>query len=390
MSGAARRAVAGALALAAAMGIGRFAYTALLPGVQRGLGFDDAAGGAIASANLVGYLAGVLWARRLAGSARRGAALRLGLAATAVLTAAVTAVGSEMGWAAVRFGSGVASGLVFVLASAAALEVPPGHLPRPGVLYGGVGVGIALAAVVAALAPPAGGWRVPWWVLGAAAAALAAPGWRVLSGPIAHDSGSGAAAAGGRGRAAVGFGRLATAYFLEGLGYIVSGTFAVAAVRRTPGLEALAPWTWALAGLAAAPSALLWASLGRRAGVRAALVTAHLVQAAGMALPSLSSAAWAALAGAALFGGTFIGITALTVAAAREIRPQALGRAVGTLTAIYGVGQIVGPLVAGAVAQHLGDPRPAVLGAAAAVALGAVVLLMPSSPSLARPPERER
>ncbi|ABC80084.1 YbfB/YjiJ family MFS transporter [Anaeromyxobacter dehalogenans] len=397
MGAAARRALAGALALAAAMGIGRFAYTALLPGVQRGLGFDDAAGGAIASANLVGYLAGVLWARRLAGSARRGAALRLGLAATAVLTAAVTAVGSEMGWAAVRFGSGVASGLVFVLASAAALEVAPGHLPRPGVLYGGVGVGIALAAVVAAVAPPAGGWRIPWWVLGGAAAALAVPGWRDLSAPLAHDSGSGgagsggAAVASGRGRPAVGFGRLATAYFLEGLGYIVSGTFAVAAVRRTPGLEALAPWTWAMAGLAAAPSALLWASFGRRVGVRSALVAAHLVQAAGMALPSLSSAAWAALAGAALFGGTFIGITTLTVAAAREIRPNALGRAVGTLTAIYGVGQIVGPLAAGAVAQHLGDPRPAVLGAAAAVALGAVVLLMPSRPSVMAPaPDRGR
>lgn len=388
VTAAVRRALAGALALAAAMGIGRFAYTALLPAVQGGLGFDDAAGGAIASANLLGYLAGVLWARRLAGSPRRGAALRLGLAATAVLTASVTLTGSEAGWAALRFGSGVASGLVFVLASAAALEVAPGDLPRPGVLYGGVGVGIALAAVVSAVAPAGAGWRVPWWVLGVVAAGLAVPGWGTLGGHPPHDSGSGAPAAvtgTSRGRAAVSFGRLATAYFLEGLGYIVSGTFAVAAVRRTPGLEALAPWTWALAGLAAAPSALLWAGLGRRVGVRAALATAHLVQAAGMALPSLSSAAWAALAGAALFGGTFIGITTLTVAAAREIRPGALGRAVGTLTAIYGVGQILGPLLAGALAQRLGDPRPAVLAAAVAVAAGAAVLLAPPTRPRARP-----
>ena len=40
------RALAGAAALAVAMGIGRFAYTALLPSLQRGLGFDDAAAGA--------------------------------------------------------------------------------------------------------------------------------------------------------------------------------------------------------------------------------------------------------------------------------------------------------------------------------------------------------
>ncbi len=54
-----RSAVDGALALAAAMGIGRFAYTALLPATQRALGAGDDVAGAIASVNLAGYLAGV-------------------------------------------------------------------------------------------------------------------------------------------------------------------------------------------------------------------------------------------------------------------------------------------------------------------------------------------
>src|SRR6266581_3704939 len=65
------RAAAGAAALAVAMGVGRFAYTALLPSVQHGLGFDDATAGLIASANLVGYLAGVLWARHTPADWRR-------------------------------------------------------------------------------------------------------------------------------------------------------------------------------------------------------------------------------------------------------------------------------------------------------------------------------
>jgi predicted MFS family arabinose efflux permease len=272
----------------------------------------------------------------------------------------------------------VASGLVFVLASAAALEIAA----PPGKLYGGVGFGIALTGAAAALAPAAAGWSAPWLALGLAAAALGLPAWRHLA-PLAPRDPRQSAPLGDAAHLGFGLGRLSAAYFLEGLGYIVSGTFAVAAVRRTPGLEALAPWTWVLTGLAAAPSALLWSAVARRTGLRRALVLAHLTQAAGMALPSLSSSAAAALAGAALFGGTFIGITALAMSAARVLAPATPGRLVGTLTAIYGVGQILGPLAAGAISQRLGDPRPAVLGAAAAVALGGL-LLAPAAPS----PER--
>ncbi|BDG05217.1 YbfB/YjiJ family MFS transporter [Anaeromyxobacter oryzae] len=365
-------AVDGALALAAAMGIGRFAYTALLPATQRALGIDDAVAGALASGNLVGYLAGVLVARQLVAGRARGAALRAALAATALATALGAALPSTSAWAVLRFVAGVASGLVFVLASAAALERAAA---RAGVIFGGVGIGIALSGAVAALSPAWAGFEAPWLVLAAAAALLAIPGWRHLAVPVpAH------AAAGGAGpppHPGLGLGRLGAAYFLEGLGYIVSGTFTVAAVRRTPGLEPLAPWTWVLTGVAAVPSAILWARAGRRIGARRALSAAYLVQAAGMALPSLSRSPGAALAGAALFGGTFMGITTLAMAAGRSLAPATPGRIVATLTAVYGVGQILGPILAGALSHRLGDPRPAVLAAAAAVAAGGALLAVP-------------
>jgi MFS family permease len=93
-----------------------------------------------------------------------------------------------------------------------------------------------------------------------------------------------------------------------------------------------------------------------------------------MALPSLSPSPAAALLGAALFGGTFMGITTLALAAGRALAPSSPGRAIGTLTALYGVGQILGPLAAGALSARLGDPRPGVLAAASAVALGGLLL----------------
>lgn len=403
-----RRAVAGALALAAAMGIGRFAYTALLPPTQRALGFDDRAAGALASVNLLGYLAGALIARSL-GPAARGAGLRAGIAATSVATALLVVVTGAGGWGALRAVSGVASGLVFVLASAAALDLADDSgAPRPGLLYAGVGVGIALSGVVAALSA-GGDWRLPWLVLAGAAALLGVPAWSVLAGNPRRGAVPDAAVVPGTGadaalreptlsamparaasalpaaeaadpvRPAISLGRLATAYTLEGLGYIVSGTFAVVAVQRTPGLEHLAPWTWTLAGLAAVPSALAWTWLARHVGLRASLATAFTVQALGMALPSLSASAEAAAAGAVFFGGTFIGITALTMTAAREIAPGAVARLIASLTVLYGIGQAIGPAAAGVISRRAGDPRPAVLAASLAVAIGGAIVGWPSS-----------
>src|SRR5947199_339494 len=99
--------VAGVLSLAAAMGIGRFAFTPLLPLMIREGQLDIAAGGWIAAANYAGYLAGALTASRLQWSAMRLAVVAL--VATAVLTAAM-AIGMPVAmWALLRFAAGVAS-----------------------------------------------------------------------------------------------------------------------------------------------------------------------------------------------------------------------------------------------------------------------------------------
>ncbi len=364
------RASAGAAALALAMGIGRFAYTALLPSLRAGLGLDAAQAGAVASANLVGYLAGVLWARHTPRGAPRRWLVRLGLLACVATTAGAVAFQGVAAWAALRLFTGVASGLVFVLVSASVLEAAaPGEEAHAGILYSGVGAGMALSGTLAALLPPSP-WQVPWLVLGAVGVPLALPALFMPQRPEAPRP----AAAAGAAADGLSLRRLGLAYFLEGLGYIVSGTFAVTAVQHTPGLAAWAPWVWVVAGLAAAPSAVIWGRVARALGGRRALRLAFAVQAAGMALPALSETPAAALVGMLLFGGTFIGIVTLAMDLGRRLSPASAGRVIGSLTAGYGVGQALGPLAAGWITRAAGDPAPAVLAAAAAVALGAAVL----------------
>jgi MFS family permease len=93
-----------------------------------------------------------------------------------------------------------------------------------------------------------------------------------------------------------------------------------------------------------------------------------------MALPALSSRAAAAVAGALLFGGTFMGIVTATMALARRLDPRPGGGSIGTMAALYGAGQVVGPLLAGLLSRATGGPRLPVLMASAAVGAGALLL----------------
>jgi hypothetical protein len=149
-----------------------------------------------------------------------------------------------------------------------------------------------------------------------------------------------------------------TSYTLEGVGYIIAGTFLVAAVAQ--GAPAwLGGSTWLVVGLATVPSAALWAALSSRWSHPALLVAALALQAVGIAVAGMVGGVTAALVGAVLFGGTFIGVSTLALAAGRLLRYP---RAVALLTTGYSVGQILGPLVV-APLLHRGFAPALIVGA---------------------------
>lgn len=353
---------AGFCALVAALGIGRFGYTALLP-AMRAEGLSDAAAGMVAAANLFGYMV-ASWAagRTPAAWWRRGLVVALAVSAISTLGMAQIGFWPWLLWRAV---GGVASAAAMVLAVGLMLEslAVTGHTDRTGYAFCGTGVGIALSGLVAlGVADAAAAWL---WLGGLAAlAALPALIPAFATTPLAAPQ---VAAERRRDPAA---NVLALAYVLEGLGYSVAGTFLVAVVARAGGI-ALAGWSWCLAGLAAIPAYVIWRAVSLRFGIWQALGLAHLIQAAAIALPALSGSAPAALLSALGFGGTFLAISALTVAEGRRLGgiPE-----IGRLTAIFGVGQALGPLIAGWIAERQGSFALPLLLAAACVLAGGVVL----------------
>ena len=339
-------AMGGLLALAAAMGIGRFVYTPILPMMAASEGLTASQAGMIASSNFLGYLVGAMLAAStfMRGSPR--AWLYWSLLASAVTTLAMAWTGNYTAFLAMRFAGGVVSAWVLVFASS--LVIPRlramGRGEFGAVHFAGVGIGIALAALITGLATTTGaGWRGAWIYNGVAA--LLATGLVVSLVSVrdpAHPMEPRNAVAG---EGAIG--PLLVAYGLFGFGYIITATFIVQLVRAASYSPAAEMMVWLLVGLAAAPSVWLWNHFARLVGNSRAYAAACVLLASGVAASVLIPGLFGLMVGAVLLGATFMGITALGLVEAGHRSPGDPRRTLGLMTAAFGFGQIVGPLVGG-------------------------------------------
>ena len=311
-------AFAGSIALAAALGIGRFVYTPILPPMVEALGLTKSTAGLIASANFLGYLIGALVvATPLFGGSRRFWLLGA-LAISAITTGAMGFADSVAVFVALRFVGGAASAFVLVLASALVLErlAQSGHAGWSALCFAGVGIGIAVSAVLVAAMLGAGQSWQSLWLASGALSLLAAIIVGLLLQPHSAPARRGVEEKRPANRDLI---RLIAAYGLFGFGYVITATFLVAIVRSTPTIRALEPVIWTVFGLAAAPSVALWTRIGTALGTSSAFALACLVEAVGVA----ASVAWQSEPGiflsAMLVGGTFMGLTALGLDASPNI-----------------------------------------------------------------------
>ena len=337
----------GIVALAAAMGVGRFAFTPLMPLMMRDGTLSAAAGAEWAAANYGGYFFGALTASWFSGDPRRG--VQLSLIGIALTTLAAAWIGGEtlaLLGAVLRAAAGVFSAWALVCASGWCLaELARRHVPQLGAwIYTGVGLGIALAGALAWL-----GGRQPasrlWLELGLVATVGAVFAGLGLGGRGGAPAPAAAhlppAVAPSRGYGHLG---LVLCYGTFGFGYIVPATFLPAMAQQLVADPLVFGVTWPLFGLAATLSvaaAARWLADWPRRRVWA---LAQGTMALGTVLPLATQALWALAASAVLVGGTFMVATMAGLQLARERLPTNPTPLLARMTVAFAAGQIAGPL----------------------------------------------
>ena len=333
----------GLLALASAMGIGRFSLTPILPLMQQDAHLTLTVGGWLATGNYIGYLLGALACIVL--TPRPSLSIRWGLIGVGLTTLLMGFSEWAPLWLALRFLAGVASAFVLVGTSAWAMPILKAHGKEDwsGHIFSGVGIGIAFAGIFG-LAAAVDSWssRATWIVLGIVAVALAALLWRPLG-----TEGLPAAHAGEQGRRALPRPAIIAAfcYAAFGFGYIIPATFLPALAKGYIDDPAMFGLIWPVFGAAAALSTFASARLGRGLAPRQLWTRAKWVLAAGVLAPALWVNIPTLLLSAVCVGGTFMIITMAGIKEALRLGGTPAPLAVGVMTAAFGAGQIIGPLM---------------------------------------------
>ena len=359
-------------ALAVAMGIGRFAFTPILPlMIQEGT-VHLAQTAWLSSSNYIGYLVGAL---SLLKSNRHPLFVVLGL--TLVTLTTWLASLSSFGWLLVlRFLAGVASAWVLVSISAFAINwLKSRQVASSGLIYTGVGIGITLTGLIcsyfifqsatvnvaaqSSLSPLSS--RL-WQYLGVIAL-LATLLVTFLLVKINSQLASTAAAKANPSEAThtnptsssipppakLKLANVLTAYGLFGFGYILPATFLPQIAKQwLSGQSYLLIWPFF--GLAAALSVVLSQGLQRRFDNFSLLGVwrvSQIIMAVGTLLPAL----WQSLAGlmlsALMVGGTFMVVTMAGLqVAASQVTHYPKYNLSALMTASFAFGQLIGPLAA--------------------------------------------
>ncbi len=398
------------------LGLARFGYTMVLPDMQAGLDIDNSRTGALATANLVGYLALALIGGALAARFGPRVIVALGLAVAAagmLLTGAAAGFPDAAAW---RVLAGIGSGASNVPVMAL---LPAWFASRRRGLASGIAVaGSSIALIFAGAVVPRvlaawedSGWRACWFIFGGITLLLAAGSFAFLRNrpaelglqPIgaaadeARPQPAGAAAdearpqltgaaadearphlTGGirwsqvyRSRAVW---HLGAVYVAFGFSYIIYMTFFTRHLLDKGGYtKGSAGDLFMLMGWVSLVCGLLWGTVSDVIGRRRALIIVYLIHAAAFSLFALWTEPIGFTLSAVLFGLSAWSIPAIMAAACGDVLgPRLAPAALGLITLLFGIGQAVAPTVAGAMADASGSFSPALLLAAAVALLGAL------------------
>jgi predicted MFS family arabinose efflux permease len=358
------------------LGIGRFAYSLVLPDMRDSLGWSYSAAGFMNTINAVGYLAGALLASRMIRRFGLPNAVRWGTLA-ALLSLALSALSGNfivLSLARLLAGLGAAAG--FIGGAALAATIAQSRPERANFLlslfYAGPGLGILSSGLVAPFVLERfgpGSWWIVWWAMTLLSLVMILP---LLLASLDTNAAINRTASTKFAVPPVLI--YLTAYFLFGAGYIAYMTFMIAYVRDGGGGAAAQSIFWSLIGISAFETPWVWRRVLAldRGGLSTTIILG--VNAIGAALPIFGHSPLLLAISALVFGVAFFAVVGSTTAFVRfNYPPAAWPTAIAAMTISFGIGQTLGPIVVGAITDAVGSLSFALNVSAAMLAAGAIL-----------------
>ncbi|BCS55740.1 MFS transporter [Geobacter sp. SVR] len=363
-------AATGTLVLFSCLGLARYAYTMLLPGMQAGLGLAYRQMGFIGTANFTGYLLAVLLAPPLIHRFRPRVMISAGLLLIAVC---MLVISRSHGFRAIAFlymlvgfGGGFANIPMMALVTYWFHSEQRGK--AAGLVIGGNGAAIVCAGYLIPLlnrSQGVEGWRSGWLLLGLITMAAAVCAGLTLRN---HPSEMGLEPVGrqppheptvpcGEGNTRGILPRLGLLYLAFGATFMVYGTFIVATMVKEYGFsEARAGLYWSWVGVFSVFSGVGFGSLSDRIGRKRGLALVFAVQTAAYLLAGLRLGGAGLAVSISLYGLAVFAIPAIMAAAVGDyLGPSRAAAAFATVTVFFALGQTIGPAGAGLMAGTAGS-----------------------------------
>lgn len=356
------------------VGLGRFAYTPLLPALI-GEGWVDAAGGALlGAANLTGYLLGAVVAARAGRLLGPVPVLRSAMLLVALSLLACAWNGGLFWLGAWRFLAGVAGALLIILAAPTLMaHVPAQKKPLvAGIVFSGIGAGVMVSGTVLPWLAGVGA-AVAWAGIGLLSLLLTGLAWAQWP-PVGPSVPASPPAGLNR---SLPLWLFTLAYATDGAGFLAHTLFLSDFVARGLGQGlAMGGAYWFIFGLGALLGPVLVAWLARAIGFAPALALGLGVKALAVALPLLSTAPLLLGLSAVIVGLLTPGNVALASGVAGQLAGAAgHAEAWGRMTVLYALFQAGGGYALTALFTHMGSHFPLFAACAAILALGAVAAL---------------
>jgi predicted MFS family arabinose efflux permease len=367
-----------ALAPAIGLGIGRFAYSLVLPDMRDSLGWSYSAAGFMNTMNAVGYLAGALSAASFVRRAGLFGAAWIG-AVACVISLAMCAMTTNFTILSVaRLIAGVGAAISFVGGGALGVTIAQSQPARSSLLLGLFYTGPALGIILSGLIAPfmlQGFGPGSWWIVWATLAVISAVMTIILMlNPIDAPAVTSHAISTRIPLAPIWI--YLVGYFCFGAGYIAYMTFMIAYVRDAGGSALAQSAFWCLIGSGAFVSPWVWRGLMARgaSGLGTAILTG--ITMVGAALPLLAHAPVMLAISAVVFGNAFFAVVTSTTAFVRFNYPSAAWpKAIAVMTIAFSLGQTLGPIVTGAITDAMGSLTYALDVSALTLAVGAMAFV---------------